>query len=137
MDGKATNPETLQSQNRQRAENKLTFNGLEVVHGRLRIRSSNPLELIHAVATSQARQGLFIQEARIWNCHQTKCSYNFCRMSQPQPLPDYFLADWPVCSGCGVKMRFVNVSNYDDDHDLRTFECRPCQQSEDMLVRIH
>jgi hypothetical protein len=40
------------------------------------------------------------------------------------------------CPNCGQKMRFSSVAIYDDDHDLRTFECGPCQHSEHVTVNL-
>jgi hypothetical protein len=48
--------------------------------------------------------------------------------------PSFLIADWPVCPRCKVTMIFADVAIHDDDHDLRSFECRTCQHSERIVI---
>jgi hypothetical protein len=40
----------------------------------------------------------------------------------------------PLCPKCAKAMEFSAVAIHDDDHDVRTFECRSCQCTERVIV---
>jgi hypothetical protein len=39
------------------------------------------------------------------------------------------------CPGCALPMRYVAVSVYDDEHDLQTFRCVGCEQTERVVFK--
>ena len=56
-------------------------------------------------------------------------------MSQPLTSPTEETAEL-ICPKCGAQMQFVSVVVYDDDHDRRVFECKPCLHSETSIVKV-
>jgi hypothetical protein len=42
----------------------------------------------------------------------------------------------PPCPKCGVPMWLVRLSAFDEAHDLRTFKCQVCNDTESMAVKF-
>jgi hypothetical protein len=43
----------------------------------------------------------------------------------------------PPCPKCRNPMWLVRLTKYDDKHDLRSFECKVCEHSENRIVRFN
>ena len=42
----------------------------------------------------------------------------------------------PPCPTCGNPMWLFRLSQFDDDHDLRTFKCQVCEHTESTIVQF-
>ena len=58
-------------------------------------------------------------------------------MTQPNPLLEKpGVTFQPPCPTCNTPMWLTRLSALDDDHDLRTFKCRVCGQTESLAVKF-
>jgi hypothetical protein len=58
-------------------------------------------------------------------------------MTQPNPISEKSGVTFqPPCPHCQLPMWLVRLEPHDGNHDLRTFECKVCDRTENLIVKF-